>query len=91
MYFSVETIKSVLQSNGFSCQFCDMVLTSLEQLEQHRIGNIIKDGLATFLCEKICLTAGHIFSLCISVYSTNRNDCLDKSYMLSYLEWHHIM
>jgi hypothetical protein len=42
MYFSGETIQSVLQSNGFSCQFCDMVLNSLEQLEQHRIGKIIK-------------------------------------------------
>ena len=33
-----ETIQSVLWSNGFPWQFCDMVLNSLEQLEQHRIG-----------------------------------------------------
>ena len=48
-----ETIQSVLQSNGFSCQFCDMVLNSLEQLEHHRIGKIIKVVLLHMYVNKL--------------------------------------
>lgn len=34
-----EVSPSVLQASGFTCQFCDVLLNSLEQLEQHRFGS----------------------------------------------------
>ena len=64
MYFSGETIQSVLQSNGFSCQFCDMVLNSLEQLEHHRIGKIIKMILLHMYVNKL-VQQQVIYFLCV--------------------------
>ena len=75
MYFSGETIQSVLQSNGFSCQFCDMVLNSLEQQEQHRIGKIIKMVLLHIYVKKFVLWQV-VFYLCIMFNSIPCNSCI---------------